>query len=58
MVVWVLGAGVSMLTPDESLSAKLIPSTDGWIVERGTRKTAYIGYSMVEVLELEKAKVN
>ena len=58
MVVWVLEAGVSMLTPDESLSAKLIPSTDGWIVERGTRKTAYIGYSMVEVLELEKAKVN
>ena len=58
MVVWVLGAGVSMLAPGESLSAKLIPSTDGWIVERGTRKTAYVGYSMVEVLELEKAKVN
>ena len=47
-----------MLAPGESLSAKLIPSTDGWIVERGTRKTAYVGYSMIEVLELEKAKVN
>jgi hypothetical protein len=47
-----------MLAPDESLPAKLIPSTDGWIVERGTRKTAYARYSMVEVLELEKAKVN
>ena len=47
-----------MLTPDEGLSAKLIPSADGWIVERGTRKTAYVGYSMIEVLELEKAKVN
>ena len=47
-----------MLTPGEGPSAKLIPSTDGWIVERGTRKTAYVGYSMAEVLELEKAKVN
>ena len=47
-----------MLTPGESPSAKLIPSTDGWIVERGTRKTAYVGYSMVEVLEIEKVKVN
>ena len=58
MVVWVLGAGVSVLTPGESPAVKLTPSTDGWIVERGTRKTAYVGYSMVEVLELEKAKVN
>ena len=58
MVVWVLEEDMSVLTPDESPSAKLIPSTDGWIVERGTRKTAYVGYSMVEVLELEKAKVN
>ena len=43
---------------NDDSAAKLIPSTDGWIVERGTRKTAYVGYSMVEVLELEKAKVN
>ena len=58
MVVWVLGANMPITTSDESPSVKLIPSTDGWIVERGTRKTAYVGYSMVEVLELEKAKVN
>jgi hypothetical protein len=44
------------MTDDSSV--KLVPSTDGWIVEKGARKTAYVGYSMVEVLELEKAKVN
>jgi hypothetical protein len=39
-------------------SVKLIPSSEGWIVENGARKTAYVGYSMIEVLELEKTKVN
>ena len=42
----------------DNSAVKLIPSTDGWIVESGMRKTAYVGYSMVEVLELEKVKVN
>ena len=44
------------MTDDSSV--KLVPSTDWWIVERGTRKTAYVGYSMIEVLELEKTKVD
>ena len=47
-----------MIVMIDDSAAKLIPLTNGWIVERGTRKTAYVGYSMIEVLELEKAKVN